>query len=68
MATRLNVNLNDDTARALRDLAAEQGTTVTEIVRRAVSVYKFFDDARDEGKSIQLVDRSTQRTTDVQLV
>lgn len=41
---------------------------MTEIVRRAVSVYKFFDDAADEGKSIQLVDKNTQRTTDVQLV
>ena len=68
MATRLNVNVNDDTALALKALAEEQGTTVTEIVRRAVSVYKFFDDARDEGKVIQLVDKSTHRTTDVQLV
>lgn len=67
MATRLNVNINDDTARALRDLAEEESTSVTEIVRRAVSVYKFFDDARDEGKTIQLIDQDSN-VTSVQLV
>lgn len=67
MTTRLNVNVNDATAAALRDLAAEEGTTVTEIVRRAVSVYKFFDDARDQNKTIQLVDEDEGVTT-IQMV
>ncbi|MGB3764490.1 MAG: ribbon-helix-helix protein, CopG family [Ornithinimicrobium sp.] len=67
MTTRLNVNVNDDTAEALRKLAEEDGTTVTEIVRRAVSVYKFFDDARDQGKTIQLVGED-ERITAVQMV
>lgn len=55
MATRLSVNINDDTAAALRELAAKDSTTVTEIVRRAVSVYKFFDEAKDNNQSIQFV-------------
>lgn len=67
MTTRLNVNINDDTAVALRKLAEEEGTTVTEIVRRAVSVYKFFDDARRGDKTIQLVDKN-EKVTAIQMV
>jgi hypothetical protein len=67
MSTRLNVNINDETAEALRQLAKEENTTVTEVVRRAVSVYKFFEDAKDSGQAIQLVDNDEKVTT-VQLV
>jgi hypothetical protein len=65
--TRLSVNINDDTAAALRSLAEEDGVTITEVVRRAVSVYKFFDEAKDAGKTIQLVDRD-EKVTSVQMV
>lgn len=44
MTTRLNVNINDETALALRDMADRRSTSVTEIVRRAISVYKFVED------------------------
>lgn len=52
---RLNVNINDEVAAALRELAAENDTTVTEIVRRSVSYYYFFRAQRDAGKHIELV-------------
>lgn len=65
--TRLSVNINDDTAAALRSLAEEDGVTITEVVRRAVSVYKFFDEAKEAGKTIQLVDRD-EKVTAVQMV
>ena len=68
MTTRLSININDETAQALRELADESGTTVTEVVRRAVSVYKFFDDARDEVKTIQLVSPNEEKVTQIQLV
>ena len=57
MATRLSVNINDETARALKELAERRETSVTDIVRRAVSVYKFVEDEVSEGKTVQLVDR-----------
>ena len=44
MATRLSVNINDETARALKELAERRETSVTDIIRRAVSVYKFVED------------------------
>ena len=44
MTQRLSVNINDETAQALNELAARRQTTVTEIIRRAVSMYKFVED------------------------
>jgi predicted transcriptional regulator len=56
MTTRLSVNINDETAEALKSLAARRQTTVTEIVRRAVSVYKFVEDEVVDGdKTLKLV-------------
>lgn len=65
--TRLSINVNQDTAQALRDLAKQNETTVTEIVRRAVAVYKFFDEAEDAHKTIQLVDQD-KNVTAVQML
>lgn len=55
MTTRLSVNITDDTAKALRDLAKVNQTSVTDIVRRAVSVYKLVDEETRDGKVMQLV-------------
>jgi predicted transcriptional regulator len=56
MTQRLSVNINDETAAALNQLAKDRETTVTEIVRRAVSVYKFIEDQIKDGKTLQLAD------------
>jgi hypothetical protein len=50
---RLNVNLNVETAAALRQIAEERDISFTEAVRRAISVYKFIDDETREGRRIQ---------------
>lgn len=55
MTTRLNVNINDETAAFLRDRSAAEGRTVTEVVRRMASVYKFVADANENGDRLQLV-------------
>lgn len=69
MSTRLSVNINDETAEALKSLAERKGTTVTEIVRRMAAVYKFVDDETSEGKkTFQLVDPVTKEKTTIQLV
>ena len=56
MTQRLSVNINDETAAALEQLARIRQTTVTKIVRRAVSVYKFIEDETAKGKTLQLAD------------
>jgi len=48
---RLSVNVASDVAAAIEDLAKRHDTTITDVIRRAVSVYKFMDDeVRDGGK------------------
>lgn len=44
MATRLSVNINEETARTLRELAERNETSITEVIRRAVGVYKYIED------------------------
>jgi hypothetical protein len=60
---RLNVNLNTETADALKEIADHRGISFTEAVRRAISVYKFIDEETQEGRRIQTVnsDRSEVR-------
>lgn len=56
MTARLNININDETAAALKDLAERRQITATEVVRRAVSVYKFVEDEVVDGdKTLKLV-------------
>lgn len=63
MTTRLSVNINDETSVALKDLAARRQTTVTEVIRRAVSVYKFVEDEVVDGdKTLKLVQRDGRET------
>lgn len=50
---RLNVNLNAETAAALRELAEERDISFTEAVRRAISVYKYMNDETQSGRHIQ---------------
>ena len=64
MATKLNVNINDETAAALKELADRRQITVTEVVRRAVSVYKFIEDEVVDGDStLKLVKSDGSETT-----
>lgn len=53
---RLNVNLNAATADALKRLSDDLGVSLTEVVRRAISVYNFIDDERRKGHRIQTAD------------
>lgn len=53
---RLSVNLNVDSARALREYAATNHVSATEAVRRAIAVLKYVDDERRSGRAIQSVD------------
>lgn len=65
---RLNVNINDETAAALKDLAQRQGMSVTEVVRRAAGVYKFLNDELRDGHTLQLVDNETKERTTIAML
>ena len=55
---RLSVNVAPDVGTAIQQLAARHGITVTEVIRRAVSVLKFTDDEQAQG-SLLLVKRGS---------
>jgi len=42
---RLHVNLNDETAQALRSFAVSRGLSITEALRIMIGTVKFLDDA-----------------------
>ena len=56
MSVRLNVNLSDEAAAALKEIADKRDITATEAVRRAIARYKFIDDAVSNQRKLQLVD------------
>jgi len=66
--TRLNVNLNAETADALKEIAEHRGISFTEAVRRAISVYKFIDDETQEGHRIQTVDPERNQVRELVLM
>lgn len=50
-ARRLSVLVAPDVGDAIDQLARRHGTTITDVIRRAVSVLKYIDDAaQDNGK------------------
>jgi hypothetical protein len=53
---RLSVNVALDVAEAIEDLASRHQTTITDVIRRAVSAYKFIDDEVTDGGKI-LIER-----------
>jgi ribbon-helix-helix CopG family protein len=54
---RLSVNVALDVGEAIDELAKRRGTTITDVIRRAVSTYKFVDDEVAAGGRI-LVERN----------
>ncbi len=45
---RLTINLSEEMHAQLQEMAAQQQTTVSHLLRRAVALEKFFWDHRDE--------------------
>lgn len=58
VSTRMSVNITNQTARDLRELAERRDSSVTDVVGRSVTVYKFIVDEIAAGKTVQTVDRS----------
>ena len=58
--TKISVNLSDEVLVALRELAARNDVTMTEVLRRAISILKFLQDAQGDGKDLLLRDPQTK--------
>lgn len=53
--TRLSVNMNAETAEALRSLAQARGLNITETVRWAISIAAFVNEELQAGRKIHTV-------------
>ena len=58
MATkrRVNVDFPEDTYKALESMAQKRGTTLSEVLRDAVGLEKWYEDTKQEGARV-LVER-----------
>lgn len=54
---RLNVNLNRETADALKAIADKEKISLTEAVRRAIAVLKFVEEEQARGRRIQTMEQ-----------
>lgn len=62
MAVRLTVKVSDSTYEMLTDLATRDETTMTDIIRRSVAVYKYVDEAARDGDKVVVRDKNNQET------
>jgi Ribbon-helix-helix protein, copG family len=60
-ARRLSVNVAPDVGEAIDGLAKRHGTTITDIIRRAISIYKYIDDEAAQGAKILVEKNGTLR-------
>lgn len=65
---RLSVNMNPETADALREIAKNHGVSITEAVRRAIAVASFIEEESRKGNSIQIEDAQTKKVRELVLM
>lgn len=53
---KLSVNVSPEAAQALRDLAKQRGTTMTEVLRHAIATEKYLQEATRKNSKILLED------------
>lgn len=54
---KLTVNLAEDVAQALKEMADRRGISITEAVRRAISTEKFIEDETAAGSKVLVEDK-----------
>lgn len=62
MAVRLTVKVSDSTYETLSELAKRDETTMTDIIRRSVAVYRYVDEASREGDRVVVRDKHDKET------
>ncbi len=63
-STKVTVNLPDETVEAIKEIASDRGTTITEALRQVIESQRFLHDETKAGKDLLLQDpgdRTIQR-------
>lgn len=64
---RLSVNLNLETAAALKGFADRRGLSFTESIRRVISIAHFIDAEIREGRSVHIVDEDRRTISELEI-
>lgn len=65
---RLSVNLHKGTSDVLQNLAKRQNLSLTETIRRAISIYKFVMDEQRQGRKILTMDEDEKNRRELVLM
>ncbi|MEW1808432.1 CopG family transcriptional regulator [Pseudarthrobacter sp. NPDC080039] len=65
---RLNVNMNEQTATDLKELAERDGLSFTETIRRAVAIYKYIRDEVRKGRVVMTQDPDGRNRREIVLM
>jgi len=55
-SSRLTVNLSEELVESLREMAERSGTTMTDVLKRAIEVQRYLEKQQDAGKNVLLED------------
>lgn len=65
---RLNVNLNKETAAALKKIAKSNNLNLTETIRRAIALLDFIDEEKRQGRKIQTMDKDESHKRELMMM
>jgi hypothetical protein len=65
---RLNVNMNEKTALELREVAQGDGISITEVVRRAIALYRYVRAETRKGRVLQIMDKDGTNRSEIVLM
>lgn len=62
---KLSVNLNPETAKALKDLSYLQNKSITDTMRQAIAVLQYLDNERAQGRVIRTMDKNGKKVREI---
>ena len=61
---RVNVNFSDDAYEALKEIARRKGKSISEVIRDAIALEKWYEDTKREGGRV-IVELDDGRTREI---
>ena len=68
MSDRLNLHLSASVMTTVRTIAAEEGITMTEAIRRAISMLSYVHETRSRGARIFVEEGSTGKVREIEFL
>jgi predicted transcriptional regulator len=62
---RINIELSDELTATVKELAKKRDSSISEVIRRAISLENFFDQELAEGKKVLLKSKGSDNLQEV---